>query len=182
MILPLQITFRNMDPSPALEDRVRKLAAELDKFSAHIMRCEIIVERPHRHHRQGTLYDFHIRITVPDAEIAVRRAHPATHAHEDAYVALRDMFRAARRQLEDYERKRRGEVKTLGGAAHGWISELDAENDSGRIETADGRFIYFHRNSVLGGRFEDLKTGTEVRFAEEAGDHGPQASTVHVIS
>lgn len=39
--------------------------------------------------------------------IAIRHAHPADHAHEDPFVALRDAFRAARRRLEDYERKRR---------------------------------------------------------------------------
>jgi cold shock CspA family protein len=71
-------------------------------------------------------------------------------------------------------------VKTHIGLARGWICEVDAEGDSGQIETADGRFIYFHRNSLLGGRFEELRTGTEVRFVEEAGDLGPQASTVHV--
>lgn len=182
MRLPLQITFRHMEPSPALEARIRKLAARFDKISANIMRCHVIVEPPAHHQRQGFLYDFRIDITLPDEEIAIRHAHPAHHAHEDPYVALRDAFRAARRQLEDYERKRRGDVKSRSESPHGWIRELDAEHGSGRIETADGRLIYFHRNSVLGGRFEDLTTGTEVRFAEEAGDLGPQASTVHVVS
>jgi cold shock CspA family protein len=87
-----------------------------------------------------------------------------------------------RRAGEDYPRKRRGEVKSHPEPAHGWISELDAEHDIGRIESDDGRRIHFHRNSLIGGRFKDLTTGIEVRFAEEPGDHGPEASTVHVIS
>ncbi|MDE2049547.1 MAG: HPF/RaiA family ribosome-associated protein [Gammaproteobacteria bacterium] len=182
MKLPLQITFRHMDPSPALEARIRELASRFDRFSAHIMRCHIVVEPPAHHKQKGFLYDFRIDITLPDGEIAIRHAHPANHAHEDPYVALRDAFRAARRQLEDYERKHRHDVKTHTESAHGWIHELDAEHDSGRIQTDDGRLIYFHRNSILGGRFQDLTTGTEVRFAEEAGDLGPQASTVHVIT
>lgn len=182
MRLPLQITFRHVDPSPALEARIRQLASKLDRFSEHIMRCHVIVEPPAHHQHQGALYDFRIDITLPDEEIAIRHAHPADHAHEDPYVALRDAFRAARRKLEDYERKRRGDVKTHTEPAHGWITELDAEHGSGRIETEDGRLIYFHRNSLIGGRFQDLTAGTEVRFAEEAGDLGPQASTVHVMS
>ncbi|HJS91568.1 MAG TPA: HPF/RaiA family ribosome-associated protein [Steroidobacteraceae bacterium] len=182
MILPLQITFRHMDPSPALEARIRELASRLDRFSQHIMRCHVIVEPPAHHKHQGFLYDFRIDITLPEEEIAIRHAHPADHAHEDPYVALRDAFRAARRRLEDYERQRRRDVKTHSASAHGWIRELDIERGSGRIETDDGRLIYFHRNSVLGSRFRELTTGTEVRFAEEAGDLGPQASTVHVIS
>ena len=182
MILPLQITFRHTESSPALEARIRELASRLDKFSDNIMRCHVIIEPPAHHKHQGALYDFRIDITLPDEEIAIRHAHPADHAHEDPYVALRDAFRAARRKLQDYERKRRGDVKTVAGAAHGRISELDADRGSGRIETEDGRYIYFHRNSIKSGRFEDLTTGTEVRFAEEAGDQGPQASTVHVMS
>lgn len=112
MILPLQITFRHMDPSPALEARIRALAARLDKFSEQIIRCQVIVEPSAHHKHKGFLYDFRIDITVPDAEIAIRHTHPADHAHENPYVALRDAFRAARRKLEDYERKRRGDVKS----------------------------------------------------------------------
>ena len=181
MILPLQITFRQMDPSPALEARIRELASRFDKFSEHIMRCHVIVQPLSHHPHQGALYDFRIDITLPGEEIAIRRAHPADHAHESPYVALRDAFRAARRKLEDYERRRRLDVKSHIQPAEGRISELDTEHGWGRIETDDGRLLYFHRNSVLGGRFQDLATGTKVRFAEESGDRGPQASTVHVI-
>jgi ribosome-associated translation inhibitor RaiA len=181
MIIPLQITFRHMEPSPALEERIRELATRLDRFSKHIMRCRVVVEPLPQHSQQGALHDIRIDITLPDEEIAIRHAHLSDHAHEDPYVALRDAFRAARRKLEDYERKHRLDVKTHTRPAEGRICELNPARDGGRIETDDGRLIYFHRNSVLGGSFEDLTTGTKVRFAEEAGDLGPQASTVHVV-
>lgn len=112
MMLPLQITFRHMDSSPALEARIRARAARLDRFSEHITRCHIVVEPSGHHKHKGFLYDFRIDITLPDEEIAIRHAHPADHAHEDPYFALRDAFRAARRRLEDYERKRRRDVKS----------------------------------------------------------------------
>lgn len=179
---PLQITFRHTDSSPALEARIRELAARLEKFSDQIVHCHVIVEPLPHHQHHGGLYEFHIEITLPDARIAIRRAHPANHAHEEPYVALRDAFRAARRKLEDYERKRRLDVKAHVGPAHGRICELDAEGGFGRIETEDGRLVYFHRNSVVGGRFKELVKGIEVQFAEEAGDSGPQASSVHVLS
>lgn len=119
MAVALQITFRQMDPSPALEARIRELASRLDRFSGHIIRCHVIVEPPAHHKHQGLLYDFRIDITLPDEEIAIRHAHAANHAHEDPYVALRDGFRAVRRKLEDYERKRRGDVKSRSGPARG---------------------------------------------------------------
>jgi ribosome-associated translation inhibitor RaiA/cold shock CspA family protein len=181
MIIPLQITFRQMEHSPALEARIRTLAAQLDKFSEHIMRCRVIVEPPSHHSHQGALFVVHIDITLPKEEIAIRHTHRADHAHEDPYVALHDAFRAARRQLEDYERRHRLDVKSHAGAPEGRICDLDVARGGGRIETEDGRLVYFHRNSVLGGRFQDLTNGTKVRFVEEAGDLGPQASTVHVL-
>ncbi|HUI60222.1 MAG TPA: HPF/RaiA family ribosome-associated protein [Steroidobacteraceae bacterium] len=180
MKLPLQITFRHMAASPALESRIRELTARFEKFSDQIVRCHVIVEPLSRHQRHGSLYEFHVHITLPDEEIAIRRAHPGDHSHEDAYVALRDAFRAARRQLQDYERKRRRDVKVHAGPAQGWIWELDGARGFGRIEAEDGRLIYFHRNSVVGKRFEDLSNGAAVQFTEEPGDLGPQASTVHV--
>jgi cold shock CspA family protein/ribosome-associated translation inhibitor RaiA len=179
--LPLQITFRHMEPSPALETRIRELAARLDKFSSEIMHCHVIVEGPPKHPQQGGLFQVRIDLTVPEKEIAISRTHPIHHSHEDAYIALRDAFRAARRQLEDYERERQAPAKTRVGPPHGRVSELHPEADFGRIATDDGRVVYFHRNSVKDGSFEQLSVGTDVRFTEEPGDQGPQASTVHIL-
>jgi cold shock CspA family protein len=180
MQTPLQVTLRRMDPSPALEARIRQLAGRLEKFSGRISRCHVTVAAPHKHGRQGRLFEVYIDLTLPGREIAVGRSHAIRHSHEDPYVALRDAFRAARRRLEEYERERRGAVKARARPPHGRVCELHPQEGFGRIETADGRLIYFHRNSVLGRPFEALEVGTEVRFAEEPGDRGPQASTVHV--
>jgi len=171
-----------MEPSPAFEARIQELAGNLEKFSAHIMHCHVIVEAPPKHQHQGGLFEVRIDLTVPERQIAIRRTRPIHHSHEDPYVALRDAFHAARRKLEDYERERLPPAKTHVGPPHGRICELHPEQDFGRIETDDGRLIYFHRNSVMDRPFEQLSIGTEVRFHEEPGDLGPQASTVHVMS
>lgn len=180
MQLPLQVTYRHMDPSPALDARIRELATRLEKFSPQIIHCRVTVEAPHQHHRQGNLFDIRIDLTVPGREIAVRRASAADHSHEDAFVALRDAFRSARRKLQDYERERSQQVKSHVGQPHGFVSELHPAEGYGRIDTPDGRSVYFHRNSVLGGAFDSLKVGAEVKFVEEPGERGPQASTVYV--
>jgi uncharacterized linocin/CFP29 family protein len=83
----------------------------LEKFNAHILRCQVVVESPHQHSRQGTPFEFRIEITVSEEEIVIDRVHPLDQSHQDPYVELRDLFRAARRKLEDYERKCRHEVK-----------------------------------------------------------------------
>ena len=179
MRIPLQVTFRGMERSVALEERIEELAARLERFSGNIGRCQVSVDRPHQHQQQGEVFEVHILVTVPGREIAVRRSAQRSAAHENAYVAARDAFDAMRRKLAEHERTQRREVKTHEPTPEGRISELHPEPGYGRIETPDGRLIYFHRNSVLGAPFANLSVGDRVRFVEEAGDQGPQASTVH---
>jgi ribosome-associated translation inhibitor RaiA len=178
MQIPLEIVIRNMEHSPALEARIRSFAARLETFSPHIIHCHVVVEAPHRHQHQGRHFDVTVRITVPGDEIVIQRVDPTDHTHEDVYVALRDAFKAARRRLQDYERRHRQQVKFHADALQGRVSEIDRKRQFGRIESDDGRLIYFHRNSLLGLPFDKLAIGSTVRFVEEAGDQGPQASTV----
>jgi cold shock CspA family protein len=118
---------------------------------------------------------------VPGKEIAVNREPPRHTAYKDLEVAIRDAFDSARRQLEDYLRRRRGFVKTLEAAPHARVNRLFTDDDYGFLETPDGRAIYFHRHSVLHEGFKRLKIGAEVTFVEEEGKKGPQASTVKPV-
>jgi len=109
--MPLQITFHQLPVSAALETDIRQLAADLEGVYPGIVSCRIRVEAPHRHQSQGRLYKIAIELGVPGDRLMVNRAPDEHTAHEDVYVAVRDAFRAARRQLEDYARRRRGDVK-----------------------------------------------------------------------
>lgn len=178
---PLQITFRDIPHSDAVEAAIRAKAEKLDQFFEKIMTCRVIVESPHSHKHHGTLYHVQVDITVPGAELVVSRSPDKHAAHEDIYVAIRDAFDAAKRQLQEYKRKLKGKVKTHETPAHGRVTNLEPDQDYGRIQTSDGRDIYFHRNSLIRGEYGDLEVGSEVRFVEGTGEEGPQASTVHVI-
>jgi ribosome-associated translation inhibitor RaiA len=107
MQIPLQISFKNMDPSPAVETQIREKAEKLDKFFGRIIGCRVTVEAPHRHQRQGRLYTIAVNITVPGGELLVNRARPYDPAHEDIAVAIQDAFDAAGRQVEDHARRLR---------------------------------------------------------------------------
>jgi ribosomal subunit interface protein len=112
MQTPLQITFRDLESSAAVEANIREKAAKLEQYYDHIMSCRVVVEAPHAHQHQGRLYQVLIDLGVPEGELVVSREHHhKDHAHEDVYVAIRDSFDAMKRQLEDYARKRRGDVK-----------------------------------------------------------------------
>jgi ribosomal subunit interface protein len=181
MQIPLQVSFRNMDPSPAVEARIREKAAKLERFHDRIIGCTVVVEAPHRHHYKGKLYNVRIEISVPGKNVVIDRAKPIDPAHEDVYVAIRDAFDAAVRRIEDQAKKMRGSVKSHAAPSHGEIENLFG--DYGFITTADGDEIYFHRNSVVGVNFDTLEVGNEVSLvvADKEGEKGLQASTVKAV-
>ena len=107
MQLPLEISLRDIPQSDAVEARIREKAAKLERFHSRIMSCRITVESPQHRKHQGKLYSVHLDIKVPGGgELVVNRAQD-----EDIYVAIRDAFDAAVRQLEDHNQIRRGDVK-----------------------------------------------------------------------
>jgi cold shock CspA family protein len=176
-----QITFKEVPSSPAVEECIREHAAELAQFHDGVVRCRVVVERPHRNHRQGNLYAVRIDLTIPGHEIVVGREPSQHQAHEDVYVAIRDAFEAAKRQLQDHVGRDRRQPKHHDMAAEGRVARLFRDAGYGFIETPDGREVYFHRNSVADGRFDALAAGVRVRFTEEAGEKGPQATVVHPV-
>ncbi|MGO8915504.1 MAG: HPF/RaiA family ribosome-associated protein [Stellaceae bacterium] len=180
---PIQITFRGMGPSEAIEARIRERAEELTRFYDRITRCHVVVESGHHHHHKGRLYHVRVNLAVPGSEIVVKRDPSEHHAHEDVYVAIRDSFDAVRRQLEDHVRRTRGQSKMHEAAEHGRVARLFPAEDYGFITSADGQEIYMHRNSVVGGVFDKLRVGDEVRFVVHAGEgeKGSQASAVTPI-
>ena len=174
MRIPLQVTFRNMPHSDAIEAKINEKSVKLDRFYDRIMSCRVVVGETQRRRHQGNIYDVRIDITVPGKELAINHQE-----NEDAYVAVRDAFDAAARLLEEHGRQQRGVVKAHAEPPVGRIVKIFPESDYGFIKTPDDREIYFHRNSVLDKiDFGQLKFGTEVTFIEEQGNEGPQAARV----
>lgn len=180
MQIPLQITFRGIPHSDAVEARIREKVEKLEKFHSHIISCRVSVEAEHKHHHHGNQYHIRIDITTPRKELVVSREHHDKQAYEDVYVAIRDAFNAAKRQLEDYSRLERGDVKVHDLEKTGKVARLFPEKNHGFIQMINGREIYFHRNSVHGDGFDALAVGDTVRFIEEEDDLGPQASAVYI--
>jgi ribosomal subunit interface protein len=112
MQLTPQITLRNISPSATIEANIRKHIAQLDEFYDRIMDCRVMVEVPHRQHHQGKLYHVRIDLTVPGGELVIKRDPVERQTHEDLYVAIRDAFNSAERELKDYAQRQRGDVKT----------------------------------------------------------------------
>jgi cold shock CspA family protein len=196
----LQITYRNMKASTDVEKWIRAEAAKLDALYSRVMGCRVAVEVPHRHHRRGSPYHIRIDLTVPHGEIVVKR-EPSLNArarhlgereskkqsevkipHKKLRQAINDAFKAAARRLQDYARRQRGDIKSSTLLPEARVSKILPQEGYGFLASNDGREIYFHKNSVLGRAFPRLKVGTTVRFVEEPGENGLQASTVRIVS
>ncbi len=180
---PLEISFRRMDSSPAVEARIREKVDELETFFDRIIGCRVVVEQDHRHHRQGNLFRISLDITLPGKEITINHKGPKNQAHEDIYVAIRDAFNAARRRVEDHARVRRGKIKAHDVPPHRHVITINRDGGFGSVRLVDGQEIYFHQNSVANGGFGSLDIGAEVRLSidEKEGVEGPQATSVQPI-
>ena len=178
MRLPLQISFHNMAHDAEIESAIRANARWLESYYDRIISCRVVVDIPHLHHMERNLCQFRIDLKVPGGELVVKRGASEDSEFQDLDLTIRDAFDDARRQLEEYARLRRGDVKAHETLPHARVGKIFPEAGYGFLETPEGREIYFHHNSVLKANFKDLEVGMEVRFAEEQGDNGPQASTV----
>ena len=110
MQIPIQITFRGMTPSPAIESLIRERGARIERFYDRIIRCHVIVDMPHRHQRKGRQYAVHVDITTPDSEIVVTRAADPDESHQELQTAVRNAFDVATRQLENSVGRRRAHL------------------------------------------------------------------------
>ena len=196
---PPTITFRGIDHSPTLDAAIRARINKLETYYGAITGCRVLVEPAQRHHETGNRYHVRIDISVPGDDIVV--AHePSLHASAQAIelaettrvnepdperkhvlVAIHEAFDIARRRLQDYARRQRGTVKAPARQSQGCVSRFFPIDEYGYIETEDGHEVYFQKSSVLKDGFDHLAVGNAVSFVEEAGEKGPQASTVRIL-
>ncbi len=181
MLVPLQITFQDTDSSSAIEEKIRHSTEKLEKFFDGITNVRVVVSTTQYGQRAGNQYRVRLDVSVPGKELVVNREPGDANSHRDPLIATRDAFEAMERILRDYVRERRGETKHDVASPHGHIARVFPQEGYGFIESPDGRDIYFHEKSVLKNGFKRLKAGMEVRFLEEKGEKGPQASTVEIV-
>lgn len=170
---PIQVTIRDLPNSPALESHIRKKAEKLNQYYQRIGSCRIVITIPQKHKHQGKLYCVRIDLTVPGKELVVNR-----QLDQDIYVAIRDAFNALARQLENYARKQRGDVKTHELETRGTVERLMLDDGFGFIKGRDGNEYYFSAANVAYPSFDQLKLGDDVEFISSPAGEGLQANRV----
>lgn len=181
MPINLEISYRNFAAPMLADERIGERIAKLEKMYPRMTSLHVTAEQIQPGQTRGKLYRLRLMASMPGRQIAIDKAHADKHAHEDFFVAVRDAFNALEHRLETFADKQNGNIKAHEVQPHGIVKAVYP--DHGFIETPDGLEIYFHANSVVGGKFSDVSVGSEVRFtaAENESEKGPQASTVHLI-
>jgi cold shock CspA family protein len=180
METPVQIDFQDMKSAEAIRAAIHRHISGLENRFGRITACRVVLKGPGQHHRTGGLYEVNIHLALPNGkEVNIARTPIADERHADVNFAINDAFKRARRQLQDEARRLQGQIKVHEHQPIGIVTKI--ADEYGFLETADGREIYFHRNSVLDDAFNRLKVGTNVSFSEEFGEKGPQASTVKIM-
>lgn len=180
-MVPFKIISKDFEITEAINDAVYKHVATLTRFYDRIIDVEVTLTEPHRRKHHGRIHHITIKVRVPGPDVIVSREPAKDGAHEDFYVALNDAFETAQRKLADQVRRMRHDVKHLDKPPHARVAKIFLLEGYGFLETPDGREIYFHENSLVNGKFEDLKVGDEVRFSEELGEKGPKVTSMALV-
>ncbi len=183
MQVPLELTFRNVKNDENIRTLVADKLSRLEKICDYMTSCRVIIDKPQEHQKSGNPFRVRLDISIPHGhEIVVTRESGEGDMHVPLTRVVRDAFDAARRQVQELVERQRNEMKShpeqIAGAV---VAQLFPDEGYGFLRTIDSREIYFHRNSVVDNDFGRLKIGTGVRFVEEIGDNGPQASTVQIV-
>lgn len=105
-----QVVFHNIDQSDALSESVQKRIDKLRRFSNDIIGGRVVLDSPHNNQHKGKVYSVAIEIHTSNKPVVVTQEQHDNHAHEDLYVAIRDAFNAAERQIKSVDKKHRKEA------------------------------------------------------------------------
>jgi ribosome-associated translation inhibitor RaiA/cold shock CspA family protein len=173
------VTFRGLEPSPAIESLIAERRGRLEKFHPGIVACDVIVEAAQKRKVHGRLFSVRVNIGLPGPDISVTRGVAQGDAQEDVRLAINQAFSAVEKKLKEQRRTMGAvEVKHHPPVLHGEVSELEPELGWGMIRTDEGRSVYFQKDSLETGSWDAVVPGKRLRFREMDGEKGPYA--IHV--
>jgi ribosome-associated translation inhibitor RaiA len=116
MNTPLEITFKGLDKSAAVEAKITEKVAKLEKVFDRMTHCRVVVAAPNKHAHKGKSYEIKIDVGIPDhAPLILTHESAVGNAQEDLLIALRDAFDAAKRRLDDISARLKGSAKAERG-------------------------------------------------------------------
>ena len=188
MQVPLEIAFHNIEDRTGQSRKSAPASPIWNRSYDRLTSCRVRVDQ-RANNSNGTIPPVvHIELGIPGHKDLVV-SHEPDHLQRkfqrpDLHNAINEAFRIAERHLLDLKEQRDGRTKEAHHDAHnqslGQIAEIDSAGDFGFLMTKEGGLLYFHRNSMLSGNFDELGRGDEVHYVEDIGDTGPVASKVRI--
>lgn len=180
---PLQLSFKNIEGSEAVKSIVRDRVDRLDRLYPKLIGCRVVIEAPHRS-AQGARPPLGISVEaeIPGKPMIVVKDMEERHSPRDHAAVVNRSFDVVERKLDEAARIIQGEVKAHEAAGEtGTITRLFP--DYGFVEAKQAGNLYFTRNAVVDGRFDELTPGTMVHLtlATGEGPMGPQASSIRLL-
>lgn len=181
--VPTEISYRDVQKTDEIETLINEKVDKLEQICYNLSSCRIAIEKPQEHLRSGNPYRVRIEMNVPPGhKLVAKQESGEGEMHDNVVTVLQDVFDSAQRQLKKLVEQQHGEMKKHPRQeVQAIVKKLFQDRGYGFLETADGREFYFHKNSVLHNDFNRLEIGTGVRFVEQEGEKGPQASSVQIV-
>lgn len=173
------ITWHKIQKSEAVDAVIQKRIASIEKFCPEAIGLRVVLDAPQKPRNAARGFDVRLHLSLPGPDLDVARSVRQGHASDDLMRAVNAAFTALEQQLKESRRKLGGlEVKHHPVILHGEIIEIEPELGYGFLRADDGKEVYFQKDSLVAGRWDDLERGVRLRFREQAGAQGPFAVDV----
>jgi ribosomal subunit interface protein len=176
--MDLKIDSRNVGMTPRWKTEIERRMDDLQRGHDDITHGRVTLTKNPHHKKDEVVAEALIVVTMPGRHTITARKEEKTFEE-----AIRAAFDSVQIELRRHrERRATKEVRETPVPLRGVIAKLFPQEGFGFILQDGGGEVYFHRNAVHGFTFEQLEDGTEVAFNIEAGEKGPQATTVQPVS
>lgn len=188
MQVPLEIAFHHVEHSDWAENEIRNQVADLEQIYGRMTSCRVRVDQRADNANHTIPPVVRIEIGIPGRNDVVVAHEPdrlqRKFQQPDLRNAINEAFRIAATQLAELKRKLTDHAAAAqhesANEFRGQVAEITPADDFGFLLTKEGGLLYFHRNALLSGVFDNLRRGDEVSYVEELGDTGPIATKVRV--
>jgi cold shock CspA family protein/ribosome-associated translation inhibitor RaiA len=174
--MELEIESRNVGMTPRWTRKIEPRMADLQQRHSDLIHARVTIAKNLHHKKLANVAEALIVVTLPGRQTMTARKEDQTFEE-----AIRTAFDAMAIELRK-QREKRGRTEVRMSPIPPWrgvISKLCLKEGYGFILKEGGDEVYFHKHALQGSAFEELSDGLDVLFNLEAGEKGPQASTVH---
>ncbi len=105
----VDVVYRDLDASVALNSIIDKKFEKLSRYSDQITRSRVVLATPHNHKHKGKQFRASIELSLKGAPVTT-----ISQDDDSIHIAVREAFNAAERKLKDIcGRKRANRHKTV---------------------------------------------------------------------